>query len=392
MATIPVKWYVSEMTGSPRISGTTGDMITFLDTVLTTTGFNTLSASSLVINNNVATLTFASPHGYLDHQVIAISGSTITGDDPTALNGQWRATVPSISNPTTLTFATSGISNQTASGSISVKTPGLGWTKAYSGTNLGAYQSSDNNSTKMLLRVSDSDYRATVLLYESMTDINTGWTTCSSGLTWQKSNYANTNACVWALVGDTRFFMLFIAPLTQAGYTRNYEGSGFGDLVPFSASDNWHCVLFSRNSNFNIGSYNVDIFTNPRGGGNSGSGGNGSTFLIARGPYGLGSCASAYAFSDVSGNAGASGWTFPSPLDGKLHIVPRWVYDGSGVRGILPGVYMPVEHLAGYGSNCRSRTFFRYNGRVYMPMNNYGSPPSNDYICILVDITGPWRT
>lgn len=70
-----VKHYTSTMQGIPALSNTWGSMVALLDAILVT-GFNFIPATSIVRSNDQATIRFAPNHGFLERQVVRITGST----------------------------------------------------------------------------------------------------------------------------------------------------------------------------------------------------------------------------------------------------------------------------------------------------------------------------
>lgn len=69
-----VKHYIHTMQGIPQLSNTWGSMIALLDAILVT-GFNFVPVTSITRTNDQAVITFASSHGFLERQVIRITGS-----------------------------------------------------------------------------------------------------------------------------------------------------------------------------------------------------------------------------------------------------------------------------------------------------------------------------
>lgn len=121
MTDTSVRYYDSTMTGAPNtVNNTAGGLLSVLNACLDT-GFNSVTLTSLAVSSNVATATKAN-HGFAAltdgtirvYPVIRISGAT-----PAELNGDWR--LASIPDADTFTFATTGISDQTASGTITAK-------------------------------------------------------------------------------------------------------------------------------------------------------------------------------------------------------------------------------------------------------------------------------
>ena len=147
-----VKYFDNTMSGAPALPSSAGSLITLLDACLVN-GFDQVTLNSLVVADNVATGTVNPNHNFTmtgnTGPVILIAGAT-----PSELNGEWR--IASIPGSTTFTFITSGITNQTATGTITAKRAAAGWTKALSGTNKAAYSRTAFGVTSMLLRVDDT--------------------------------------------------------------------------------------------------------------------------------------------------------------------------------------------------------------------------------------------
>jgi hypothetical protein len=93
--------------------------------------------ASLVVASNIATATISGGHSAEVGSVVLVSGAT-----PSGLNSEKKVLSVGAGN-TTLTFDAPGISDQTASGTISLKLAGAGWSKEFTGTNLAAYKSNN---------------------------------------------------------------------------------------------------------------------------------------------------------------------------------------------------------------------------------------------------------
>ena len=227
--TQPVKWFASDMAGAPACSGQAGVLISLLNACLVD-GFNLLTLDSLVVAGNVATGTKAG-HGYKLHQIVEIAGAS-----PVGLNGQWRVTEVSTN---TFKFATTGISDQTATGTITAKTASAGWLKPYTGTNKATFRSQKAGATQCHIRVDDSvALYATVTGYESMTDVDTG-TKAFGPHYFKKSSAADATSRPWVMIADERGFYLGIA----WSNTTTYDFYHFGDFDTLIAGDAWACRL-----------------------------------------------------------------------------------------------------------------------------------------------------
>lgn len=223
MPTHNTKWYRSTMTGAAALSGQAGKLIDVLDACLIN-GFNQVTLTSLVVASNVATCTYTA-HGFQQYQIIEISGAT-----PSGLNGKWR--VVSVAADT-FTFATTGISDQTATGTITCKTPSAGWEVAYSGTNQKVYRSTSSSASgNHAVRVTDTGTTtATLLFAEDWTDVSTPVNTIATQYL-PKSSTADSTARAWFVICDDRTVHIGIS------YTSGkYDFFRFGDFASIVAGD-----------------------------------------------------------------------------------------------------------------------------------------------------------
>ena len=243
VASTAVQYFSSTHSGANTLSGTAGTLIGVIDSCIS--GYGTVTLSSLAINTNIATATVSTDHGFIMTGGLVGPVITIAGANLSAINGNWR--IDTIANSTTFTFITTGLSNQTVTGTITAKIAGLvGWQKAFSGTNLAAYNRTNADATTTYLRIDDSyAYYAIAIGYESMTGISSGTTPFPSGGAsyWFKSNIADSTARNWVLMADNKR-MLFFPAWSATNSWR--EPCLFGDLISNQTGDQFHC-LFSGN-------------------------------------------------------------------------------------------------------------------------------------------------
>ncbi|WP_454752064.1 hypothetical protein [Cupriavidus necator] len=396
-----VKNYNSSSASAPVLTGLAGSLIALLDAVLVN-GYGLKTLDQLVVAANVALCTVSAGHGYFSNQVVTIAGAT-----PAGLNGDVRITVLSA---TTFRFSTTGISDQTATGTITAKIAPLGWTKPFSTTNIAAYKSGDPQATGMYLRVDDTQIvtarHARVVGCETMADINnfTGQfpTTAqvNGGQWWPKSSTADAVARNWFIIGDERCFFLAMAPHP----TNPINGSVLifaGDILPQGGLDQYHFLLSgftSDVSGYGSGALTPCMSTAAPSGATSGyfarlnSQLGGSTLANRSGAMCWG--------TDYSGSASYSGGalpSFPNPIDGGILVSPVFLLEGAGtlrgLRGTCPGMY----HLPVAGSN----TAFTHldlvtgvdtlPGKVLLAFRTGNPAQASTGGCLLFDILGPWR-
>ncbi len=364
--TYPVKWMHSAMTGAPVVDNQWGALIGLLDACLIS-GFNVQTCNSIAVASGVATATFGSgSHGFQVGQIIQI-------EDGGAWNGQYRVLTVSGS---LITFTAPSGATALAT-TCTVKTPGLGWTKPYSGTNKAAYKSADPTSSGCYLRVDNSldpAYTTTyakyakVTLCESMTDIDTmvgarvpfdpanptknevasgsGNTVINGWFKWYQAKGGRSevvgdggsSARQWLLVGDGKTFYLMINPYTG---NNGMAGYSFGDYERYGVIDPLNCLLMAHETY-----YSANIESTYWLGSNNG-------FAMANTSVGrgvpLGPASSHLGFKSVFYSASEltdyvsglnCGIIYPNLSDNSLRLSPVHIVDSqNSLRGQFRGLY-----------------------------------------------------
>lgn len=386
-----VKYFHSGMAGAPVMSGTVGSLLAVLDACLVN-GFGLKTVNSLVVSNNVATATINTGHSAEVDTVVEIAGAT-----PAALNGQWKVTATGI---TTISFPTTGIADQTATGTISLKLAGAGWVKEFSGANLGAYRSPNILGTRMYLRVDDTATTfARVIGYETMSDINTGtglFPTAalrSGGSYWSKSQLADASRREWILIADDR--MIYFGRAYYSLYPAGYQIGAFGDFLPTRSGDAYACVLNGLSAdiggggpfsgdNFQVGNplSATEVFTPKSYTGIGNAAQLGKNFPVITGQN-----------ADNQSGYVTDGVAFPNPEDGGLYVVPHYLFELApfSVRGVSPGFYCSPQLFTSTILAARDTV----TGIAALPGKKFkvitgvrGAGPGTP---CFVDITGPWR-
>lgn len=388
-----VKYFHSAMTGAPTLSGTAGSLIAVLDACLVD-GFNLKTADSVVVASSVATFSISTGIGAIEvDSIVLLAGAT-----PSGLNGEKR--VLSVT-ANTFTFDATGISDQTATGTITGKLASAGWAKTYSATNLAVYRSSDVAGTRMYLRVDDTGTtNARVVAYEAMTDVNTGTMPFptsaqqSGGYYWPKASAANGTARAWTIVADGRTFWLHThTATTNLGYA-GWVG-GFGDFNSLKSGDAYSCMLQGTTTDLSAStsatqqgvaySYS-DSLTN-------------AGTAVARSFTALGSSILPVrrAESYVSGDSYSGNYTavasYPNATDNSLLLSRLMLLEAAPhLRGIIRGPLFAAQNC-GSSFNWRDKVngAGSYAGRKLLAIK--GSEPAlttaSSYVTFF-DITGPW--
>lgn len=410
-----VKWMHSTMPNAPVVSNNWGDMTALLDDCLVN-GWNTQTPSTLTSADNIATLTFASAHGYQIYQVILISGA-----DQPEYNGEFIVT-----NVTTytVTFSVTGYPTSPATGTISVKVAPLGFNIEFTGTNKRVYRSPNTESHRAFLRVDNSlptGYTTTwakfarVTAAESMTDIDTfvgvrapydaaaptkneipsgsyyGWFKWYYGQSGANDSAGDggTAARSWVLIGDDRGF--YLACGTNWGGRVLYV---FNDFLSFKPSDNYATLFMACERYLTAGDVN----------GSSGPSYNQYAYishnttgkLLLRSFTQIGDPVRVGLFSLNDANTEVySGYSsyFPYPNGPDYSAILHPVYlrepTGGHMRGIASGLFWmhqtnPFQHLTVLSD------VIGYPGRKFLVVTVERYTGGNT-AAFAFDITGPWR-
>ncbi|RSZ40259.1 hypothetical protein EJO66_08995 [Variovorax beijingensis] len=396
-----VKYFTSQMSGAPALSGTAGSMIALLDACLKD-GFDLKTLGSLTVAGGVATAAYTGDHAALPDAVVLISGVTGGPTGWAGMNGEQR--VIGKPNANAVTFVTS-LPDGAYTGTITMKMAPLGWLKPFSFANGGAYRSADPASFGMFLRVDDAAPTfARVIGYESMSDATTGVgpfpsaAQIAGGGYWPKSANATATAVAWTLVGDTRAFYLFVAVHSSSSSTWSSGWvRGFGDMLPLRpGGDPYACMLNYSNESNSMSMYEGGI-----------DGHTGTALARSASPRdftGLGSAVRQWVYNYTGASAPMSGadptlGQFPSKIDGTLKLSRKYLTaDGNHPRADIPGLYHQPQTLA-------FDTFKHLDtapgtdalaGRTLMALqtgnpNTNTQPNSTNSGCLWVDRTGPWR-
>jgi hypothetical protein len=326
----------SGMTGAPSMTPANGTINALLNACLVN-GFNTQSVSSATCTSGVVAFNFPSAPGFSTSDTVTIAGASNT-----TVNGQFR--VQSAASNQVL-VATPGVPDGAVGGTITLKFSPLGWTRPYSGTNLGAYRQGGSASHKRYLRVYDGSTTADssyyVRAYEAMTAISTGTgpfpTTAQSAGNGVAQFGAQAAVQSWCIVGTPRFFYLFIGYGVDAtgALTALPKGSTasffFGEPADVQkAADVYACALPGSAYAW------------------------GSSAYMSRSYLGTGT--STMSVSVVGpGAASATSLSAPYPDPGSGHLLvlgPAILLDTSSstsVRGFLPGFLCMANSPIGAG-------------------------------------------
>ena len=236
--------------------------------------------------------------------------------------------------------------------------PAVGWTKAFSGTNVAAYRQGAGSMCYLRINDGTGTFKATARGYESMTGIDTG--TGEFPTTAQLANgvyiaigvTATAAIKPWILLADDKRFYLWVGvSLTTAvdiSTSTTWQALFFfGDIVSFKPGDTYCCQI--------IGSDSASNGTERFAASSSLSTANAGSFIARNAAQAVGSIGNGR-FFDYHGSSSSSvigsssGVAYPDPISGGINLARVHVTNGAttqGVRGRMPGLFAPLNALPG---------------------------------------------
>lgn len=318
----------SNMVGAPSLTAANGSINALLNACLVN-GFNTQSVVSATAAGGVVTFNFASAPGFS-----ALDSVTIAGASNAAVNGRFRAQ-SAASNQ--VLVAIPGVPDGALGGTITMKFSPLGWTRPFSGKNMGAYRQGGSSSTKRYLRVYDGTATTEQVFYtrgyEAMTAISTG-----TGPFPTTSQLAGNGAAhgapvggtsnkPWVVVGTPRaFYLLYAANGTYEAGALLTAGDTFqaffGDPARVQKINDAYACVSSGSASFPGGS---------------------NQLYVARSHTGAaGALPASLVSPTASGGYMSLGAAFPDPATGGITLSDSWaVVQAEGsitLRGFMPGL------------------------------------------------------
>jgi hypothetical protein len=225
-----------------------------------------------------------------------------------------------------------------------VNTSVWAWTRAYSGTNIAAYQQGAGN--QFYLRVDDSGpgshgaQEGRIVSYETMSDVNTGTKPCpttaqfTNGLFFRKSAAASGTARTWQLFADDRTFRVYVLTGDSAN---TYFTFGYGDVYSKVSSDPYRTKIQGRITEASSST------SNDSGGQLSAFGSNSQGHYIQRDYQGsVGGAIQVGRHGDhTKGGVTMVGTvTYLNSPDGGLYLAPVWIHEVTSlVRGRERGLW-----------------------------------------------------
>ena len=374
----PVKYFRDGQVGAPVLTGTPGALIAVLDACLID-GFNAHLLDSLTQVGGVATATVAAGHGYVEGDILLLSGA-----DQAEYNGEVKISNVTI---TAFDFAVPDAPASPATGVITSRiAPVGGWSKAFSGANKAAYRTSAvGGLLGMYYRVDDTGTTlARVVGYESMTDVDTGIGAFPSdaqvggGGWWWKSDSADATARPWTLAGDAGLFYWF--PDRRSSQQPPVYCAG--EMETWKLGDQYAGLLIAGNANLNNWPGTALTYLD----------GASNMAWIARDHTQIGGAEPARFYGHRLGGTrlGVGGAQWPGVVDfGLYHAQITYTEDNSIPRGAVIGLYQPIQDMPLSPGDVAPGALGGDRDLLVVGHGYYTGGWLSGRA--LIDITGPWR-
>jgi len=226
----------------------TGDLKRMLLDALVNGG-TAQSVSSITVSGGVGTITFGSDPTFYRGQIVQIAGITGGMTGATGLNTHKR--LASKTSGTVFTFDATGVSDGTATGTITAKIAALGahagtpWQEQFTGTNTTSLRAQVGNRLSLMVNDNANTNTGIVRGYRTMSAVTTGVgpfptaTQSDTNLKWPRPD-PTTAGVDWVVWGDEKRFMALI-PCYSSGYR---IPCGFGDLpLTYKSADAYHTYI-----------------------------------------------------------------------------------------------------------------------------------------------------
>ena len=293
-------------------------------------------------------------------------------------------------------------------GSGANRKAGMGWTKAFTGTNVRVYRNSVLNGTGYYLRVDDTAQRSALVRgYSAMTDIDTGTDATPSvalkaaGSRWEKSFVASSEGRAWVAVGNEKFFYLFIdtynafSSYGAASVHPHYAG----DISSLKPGDRHNFVVSYKGSDteasnsISNGLRSVSTM-------NSTPSSDSTTFcFLARNAQGVPGSLRCNLYSDGQTLTRGFGMDnnfppYPYPVNNGLLYAPVVLLEAAMMpRGFMPGLYAPL-HRRPFPDMSVLRDVAGFAPGTELLAKMYQSEqmaPNESYLGqVLIDISSEW--
>jgi hypothetical protein len=383
-----IKWYQSNQTGAPQMTGQVGSLIAVLNACLVN-GYNLRTLTSITRDGTVATAKADAGHGFREGDTVRIEGAA---ESP--FNGDKR-----IRNVTTngFQFDVPADAPAQATGTLTAKIAPLDWESPFAATGKAVYRSKDVTSARPFLRIDetplagDANYgrgaRAVkAQMWEVLNDLDSGTGSCET--LWRRAQNESATARPWVLVGDSKRFWLMVN--WSESFPNRYIPYFFGDFPSFKPGDGYNCAIggvydLGYNWSEPSGSATDVVYSVGTAVGNNG-------IWVARGYTQLGGPMNAHWVAAPCRDGGVSmgtvGLPYPNPADNGIYVMPLMIQEqvGPALRGRLPGLLVPLHAIPAPQPWIYDGFVIDGSIRRLLVVNGSGSATR-----LAFDLTGPWE-
>ena len=148
MSTSKIKWYSSFNTNAPKLDNNWGALVNVLKKCLVE-GFGVVQSSATSFNGDFLTVTFTEDHGFLQHQLVEVSGSGVTSVD-----GLQR--ISKVIDNKQIILKLNGNSVSNISTTLTVRLPPLGWELLYDLNNKAVFRTTSQEGPNHCLFVQNN--------------------------------------------------------------------------------------------------------------------------------------------------------------------------------------------------------------------------------------------
>lgn len=382
-----IKVYKHSDNGAPVLTGEADSMCALLAACLVN-GYGSVNVTSINRSGDTATVVTATPH-YLTTGTPAL----LAGANEVDYNIETPITVI---DGTTFTYPVANTPTTPATGTITVKRAGAGFTIPFDDTNKSVFRAATGN--RHYLRVDDNapsgtQKEAMVRCYESMSDIDTGsepYPTVAQaalGYYWYKSSTTDSTAREWTLITDGETVYLQTLPASAEVFF-----GCFGDFPSNKAGDIYNTMLAGSTQ-----SYTSNALS---------SWDTGNQAASATTSFGAGAIAVAREFTGIAGGVfnGVSSYAvtgntvgsttvvpYPNPVDNGFYVAPvnlctSNMSSGNMFRGRMSGMYESL-HGRALPNGTILDSVQGLSGKQLMCLYLQNSTSDG---AIFIDITGDW--
>lgn len=369
--------YRSTDFGAPQISGSSTDLTGVLLACLV----NGYGDQTVSINRagTVATVTTPQQHG-----LVRLAKVTIAGADQPEYNGEHSVTV---TGANTFTFTVGGTPTSPATGTITARLAGSGWSNPYSGgsNDIRVFRQG-TPSNGFYLRVDGSvggGLYSRIIGYESMSDVNAGInafpleTQVSGGLYMQTLSGA-AGARAWVVTANERMVFCHVNASNAANSTSG-QVFLFGDIDSLKPGDIYNTILVGGTTAAGTANLFYQITSSPV---TAQSG-----HYIARAYSQSGGAlqvGKTGAYSKGGATMGAGLMGYPNGPDNAIHISNVEITEAGNVRGAIPGIWYPLHNKPLSHLDTFDGAVGELAGKTFMALNIINAAQ------MLVEISDTW--